>query len=111
MKDLDAICLPLMAILGKFLFILFLFSPLFSTVGIKNMSYLISKSADKHINFMEKKYCEPLEVNIKELTRHYTISAIGATAFETFLNLLLALTNLFLIRSVRRQWTPRFLAC
>ncbi|XP_026331571.1 cytochrome P450 6B2-like, partial [Hyposmocoma kahamanoa] len=57
------------------------FSPLFSTGKIKNMSYLISELADKHIHRIEQEYSETQEIKILKLTRNYTISTIVATAF------------------------------
>lgn len=57
------------------------FSPLFSTGKIRNMSYLISEHADKHVQHIERMYSEAQEMRIIELTRHYTISTIVATAF------------------------------
>lgn len=57
------------------------FSPLFSTGKIKNMSYLISDHADKHVGYIEQLYSETQEMKIMKLTRNYTISTIVATAF------------------------------
>ncbi|XP_026325916.1 cytochrome P450 6B5-like [Hyposmocoma kahamanoa] len=57
------------------------FSPLFSTGKIKNMSYLISEHADKHVHRIEEEYSERQEIKILEFTRNYTISTVVATAF------------------------------
>lgn len=57
------------------------FSPLFSTGKLKNMSYLISECADKHVHRIEQMYSKAPEMKIIQLARNYTVSTVVTTGF------------------------------
>ncbi|XP_026326228.1 cytochrome P450 6B5-like [Hyposmocoma kahamanoa] len=57
------------------------FSPIFSTGKLKNITYLISEYADKHVHYIEQLHSEPPEMKVVPLTRNYTIATVMATAF------------------------------